>query len=243
MGNKTGIEWTDATWNPWKGCHKVSPGCKNCYMFRDYGKRFGHDANVVVRTTPATFNAPLRWAKNSELAAGARVFTCSWSDFFIPEADDWRDEAWAIIKATPFVYQILTKRPENIHDSLPEDWGAGYPNVWLGVSVESRAYLSRIEFLDEFPARHKFVSYEPALGPVDFTAYTPVIDWIISGGESGSRNNPPRAAELDWFRDVRDVCKKHDVSYFHKQHGGTNKIDGAWGGRVLDGVTHGGFPE
>lgn len=243
MGNKTKIEWTDATWNPWKGCHKVSPGCKNCYMFREYGGRFGHDANVVVRTTPATFNAPLRWAKKGELPAASRVFTCSWSDFFLREADDWRDEAWAIIKATPYTYQILTKRPENIRDSLPDDWGGGYPNVWLGVSVESKEYLHRIEALVRVPAHRRFVSYEPALGPVDFTPYTPVIHWIISGGESGSQNKPIRPANENWFREVRDTCQKFGVAHFHKQHGGTTKIDGAWGGRVLDGATHGEFPE
>src|SRR3990167_11527130 len=108
MSDKTHINWTEATWNPWHGCIKVSPGCKNCYMYREKN-RYGQDPAVVVRSKPATFNAPLKWKEP------ARVFTCSWSDFFIKQADPWRDEAWDIIYQTPHLtYLILTKRPERI---------------------------------------------------------------------------------------------------------------------------------
>ena len=139
MAEKTWIEWADATWNPWWGCHKVSTGCKNCYMFRDM-KRYGRDANIVKRTSPSTFNSPLKWANNYVLRARARIFTCSYSDWFIEEADEWRNEAWDIIRDTPqFDYLILTKRPENIKDRLPKDWENGYPNVWLGISAENQA--------------------------------------------------------------------------------------------------------
>lgn len=107
MGNSSNIEWTDATWNPWHGCHKVSQGCKNCYMFRDK-RRYGQDPNVVTRAASTTFYAPLKWKKPR------RIFTCSWSDFFIEEADPWRDEAFAIMALTPqHTYQVLTKRPES----------------------------------------------------------------------------------------------------------------------------------
>ncbi len=136
MGKSTLIEWTNASWNPWRGCHKVSQGCKHCYMFRDQTK-YGHDPNVVVRSK-TTFNDPLKWTQHVRNGAQLKVFTCSWSDWFIKEADPWRDEAWSIIRATPnIIYQILTKRAESIHDCLPEDWGNGWPNVWLGVSVEN----------------------------------------------------------------------------------------------------------
>lgn len=233
MTTNSAIEWTNHTWNPWQGCHKVSQGCKNCYMYRDK-KRYGQEPATVVRSAKATFNKPLHWKEP------ALVFTCSWSDFFIDYAFKWIDEAWDIIRRTPHLtYQILTKRPENIKDFLPEDWGDGWPNVWLGVSVEANEYLYRVVFLENIPARVKFVSYEPALEYVDFTAYSPTIDWLISGGESGPGY---RKANLDWFRKVRDDCLMFGVPYFHKQHGGTRKIDGVWGGHELDGQTWNQYP-
>jgi len=233
MGKNSGIEWTDHTWNPWQGCLKVSPGCKQCYMYRDK-KRYGQDPMAVVRSKPGTFRKPLQWKDP------AKVFTCSWSDFFIEQADNWIDDAWDIIRQTPHLtYQILTKRPENIKDRLPEDWGNGWDNVWLGVSVESTDYIYRIVFLEDIPSKTKFVSYEPALEYVDFTAYSPTLDWVISGGESGYS---PRPASLEWFRQVRDDCVKNDVAFFHKQHGGNRKINGVWGGRELDGKTWNDFP-
>ena len=233
MTTNSKIEWTTHTWNPWQGCIKVSPGCKNCYMYRDQ-ERYGRDPRDIHRSAPATFNAPLKWTEP------ARVFTCSWSDFFLPEANEWRAEAWDIIRHTPHLtYQVLTKRPENIAAALPVGWGNGWDNVQLGVSVETEKYLNRIDILATIPAKVRFVSYEPALGPVDFTRYVDVLDWIISGGESGYK---PRPADLDWFRKVRDVCRDNDVAYFHKQNGGSRKIDGAWGGRLLDGETWNQFP-
>lgn len=146
MGKTTDIQWTESTWNPWYGCKKVSPGCKNCYMYRDQ-KRFGKDPQVVTLAAENTFRMPLRLKKP------ARIFTCSWSDFFIEDADDWRNGAWEIIKKTPqHTYQVLTKRPELIAERLPADWGDGYANVWLGVSVENNDYLWRAETLATIPA-------------------------------------------------------------------------------------------
>ena len=236
MGKNSGIEWTNHTWNPWQGCIKVSPGCKHCYMYRDK-KRYGQQPAVVVRSSRTTFRKPLTWKEP------AKVFTSSWTDFFIEQADEWRDEAWEIIRQTPHLtYQILTKRPENIKDRLPDylEWGDGWPNVWLGVSVESPEYLWRIVAIEDIPAAIKFVSYEPALAPVDFYPYSPVIDWIISGGESGPNFRP---ANPDWFRQVRDDCQKYGIAYFHKQNGGNRKINGVWGGNLLDGRTWQQFPE
>ena len=123
MGERTGIEWTDSTWNPWMGCHKVSPGCKHCYAERET-TRWGKDFSQV-RRSKTTFDAPLRWKEPR------RIFTCSFSDFFIEEADVWRDDAWEVIRQTPqHIYQILTKRPERIAEHLPKtcffcgmEWG------------------------------------------------------------------------------------------------------------------------
>lgn len=236
MGENSAIEWTDNTWNPWIGCLKVSPGCKQCYMYRDQ-ERYGHDPKAVHRTAPATFNAPLKWANR------IRVFTCSWSDFFIEQADPWRSGAWEIIRETPWLtYQILTKRPENIYGRLPDDWEYGWPNVWLGVSVENMDYRWRAALLAGIPAVCRFISYEPALGPVDLSEYlnSRIYKWVISGGESGSH---PRPADPDWFRSIRDQCHAAGVAYFHKQNGGSRKINGGWGGRELDGRIYHEFPQ
>ena len=240
VNDGTGIRWTDETWNPWYGCVKISPGCKNCYMYRDREQRYGvDDPSVVTCALELTFNEPIKWKEPR------KVFTCSWSDFFIAEADDWRDEAWDIIRQTPHLtYQILTKRPEDISSRLPSNWGSGWENVWLGVSVENTEYLHRVEVLKDIPAVIKFVSYEPALGYVDFTPYASAIDWLISGGESGNKKGYiPRPAELDWFRQVRDDCIRSGIAYFHKQHGGISKIDGEYGGLEIDGKTWNEFPD
>ena len=241
MAEKTGIEWADATWNPWMGCKKVSAGCKNCYMFRDM-TFYGRDPNVVTRAADSTFRNPLKWAKSGKLKNGARIFTCSWSDFFIDKADGWRKEAWAVIKATPqYIYLILTKRPERITDSLPDDWGDGYPNVWLLVSTEDQDNASkRWGRLQHVRAVVRGVSVEPFLSPISFDSFTHAPEWIITGGESDRKS--PRPTNLDWVRDLRDYAALNRIPFFHKQHGGTKKINSAWGGRELDGRTHDEFP-
>lgn len=189
------------------GCHKVSAGCKNCYMFREQ-KQYGNDPNVV-RRSKTTFNNPLKWTE------GRKIFTCSWSDWFIEEADPWRDEAWAIIKATPqHTYQILTKRIEEAKYCLPDDWGNGYPNVWLGVTIENEETRWRAETLCELPAALRWISWEPALGYVEFATYAKLIKWVIAGAESGPG---ARTMHTDWVRQVRDDCQKSGIAFFLKQ--------------------------
>jgi len=215
MGTQTGIQWTNKTWNPWRGCTKVSPGCAHCYMFTEQ-KRYGHDPSIVVKTK--TWNDPLRWQKEAE-SKGTKdlVFTCSWSDWFHEDADQWRPEAWAIVRACPnLIFQILTKRPERIHDHLPLDWRDGYPNVWLGVSVENRLHgLPRIDTLRYEQARIRFLSIEPLLeplGPLNLTG----IHWGIIGGESGPG---ARQCSLDWIEGVAAQFRYQDVPVFVKQLG------------------------
>lgn len=221
------IQWTDATYNPWHGCKKVSEGCKFCYMYRDK-ERYKADPTLVLRSK-TKFYDPLSW-KEPRL-----VFTCSWSDFFIEEADPWRAEVWEIIKATPHLtYQILTKRPERIKECLPEDWGQGYPNVWLGVSVENQKATGRMITLLDIPAAVRFISAEPLLGPLDLGAVKkyfalldtefyvlPAFDWVIVGGESGNEvgKYQYRPAELAWFESIIHVCKANNVPVFFKQTG------------------------
>ncbi len=223
MASRTNIEWAHATLNFWYGCHKVSDGCTYCYMFRDM-PRYGRDPNVVTRSK--TFYDSLKWAKSGKLKPGSRIFVCSWSDFFIEEADDWRGEAWDIIKQTPqFTYLILTKRVDNILDRLPPDWGEGYPNVWLGPTVESDKYLQRIEKILQIPAAKRLVSFEPLLGEINATRYlaqskgtgTPfqsIIDWGIIGAESGSNR---RDCDIQWVGDLLFQLKAANIPAFVKQ--------------------------
>jgi protein gp37 len=209
---KTNIEWTGYTWNPWSGCHKVSPGCKNCYMFSDK-IRYGQDPNVVVRSK-TTFNAPLKWKDP------AYVFTCSWSDWFIEEADPWREEAYDIIRRTPHLtYQILTKRVDRVKDHWWYD--PHLSNAWLGVSVEDRKYgLPRIDALRELPAALRFLSIEPLLedlGEINLTG----IGWVILGGESGAGARP---FHFGWASNIIDQCEGAGIPVFVKQIG-ANPID------------------
>ncbi len=215
MAEKTSIEWTEATWNPWVGCTKISPGCARCYMFRDQ-MRWGRDPKLVRRTADQTFYAPIKWAR---LGLAPKVFTCSWSDWFHQDADEWRDEAWTIIRACPQItFQVLTKRPHLIADRLPSDWGEnGYSNVWLGVSVENPRFTWRIDDLLQAPAAVRFVSAEPLLKRIDLTPWLRRVDWVIVGGESGPKARP---MDLDWARDIRDQCQYAGIPFFLKQIGG-----------------------
>lgn len=182
-------------------------------MFREQ-KRYGiGDPNVVMRSK-TTFNDPLKW-KDPSL-----IFTCSWSDWFIEEADPWRDEAWDIIDKTNHTYQILTKRPERIIKSLPK---FGIPgNVWLGITAENQeSYDERVWYMKELADRkfkkhwHTFfISAEPLLGPIDFGKDIEVFDWIITGCESGPGH---REMKEEWALDIQSQCRHGNVSLFHKQ--------------------------
>jgi protein gp37 len=220
MGELTGIEWTKRSWNPWQGCAHVSPGCDNCYMFSEK-KRYGQNPDIVVRSSPATFNAPYKWDREAARAGELdKVFTCSWSDFFHVTADPWRDEAWNIIESTPnLVYQVLTKRHARIKNHLPLTWGKGWPNVWLGVSGENQEWASRrLDSLQGIPAAVRFLSYEPALGPLDIYEWLEAgfLDWVIIGGESGPGARP---FHMEWAADVVQQCRAAGVACFVKQMG------------------------
>jgi protein gp37 len=209
MGD-TNIAWTHKTWNPWIGCEHVSAGCDNCYMYTDM-RRYGRDPEAVKRTLPATFNHPLKWARDPSVRY---VFTCSWSDFFHADAEDWRRDAWDIIRRTPtLTYQILTKRPVLIPRRLPPDWNDGWHNCWLGVTVESRAYLNRLDALRKVPAAVRFISFEPLLedlGKMDLHGFS----WAIIGGESGPNHRP---CEVEWIANAVRQCQKQGVAIFVKQ--------------------------
>jgi protein gp37 len=243
VSDRSAIEWTDATWNPWRGCDKVSPGCAHCYMFAGQ-RQYGRDPSVVVRAADATFLKPLsrKWrAEAADIAQREqrrmRVFTCSWSDWFHETADPWREEAWDIVRQAEesYDFQILTKRPERILDHLPPDWGDGWPHVWLGVSIENRRFVHRAVQLGEVPAAVRFVSAEPLLGPIADELDLRPIDWLIVGGESGPRH---RRMDPAWARDLRDDCRWDETAFFFKQWGGTRP----GGDARLDGEEHREFP-
>ncbi len=217
MAQISKIQWTDFSWNPWQGCHKISLGCKYCYMYRNKNM-YGQIPHIVVKSKPLTFNKPLRIKEPS------LIFTCSWSDWFIEEADAWRDEAWDIIRQTPqHTYQILTKRPERIAECLPDDWGEGYSNVWLGVSVESMDVLDRIYDLIQIKAKVRFLSIEPLISPVSLPMIImdSKISWVIIGAESGNNNGKYRyrLCELYWITRIVEQCKAAEIPVFVKQLG------------------------
>lgn len=236
MAENSKIQWTDHTVNFWTGCKKVSAGCKYCYMYRDK-ERFNLDPTDVIQVKQKTIDKVLRTAK-----AGDKIFTCSWSDFFIKEADEWRDWAWDIIRSRPDLnWQILTKRPQRIKECLPEDWGTGWDNVWIGVSVENQEAVDLIQYLFYNFIKVRFVSVEPIIGEVDLTdaqygnqlwnplngaldishANTGALDWVIIGGESGNDNGKYRyrPAEMHWFERVITDCQDYGVPVFMKQTG------------------------
>lgn len=204
------IGWTSSTVNFWIGCHKVSTGCQNCYA-ETLVRRWGGDFSKLRRTADNTFYAALKW-KDSR-----KIFTCSLSDFFHPDSDKWREDAWDVIRKTPqHTWQILTKRPERIKECLPEDWKDGYKNVWLGVSVEMHHFYNRIRKLVEIPASVHFISCEPLLGPLSEMPLNH-IEWIIVGGESGHNF---REMKEKWVREILEQCRRNDVAFFYKQPSG-----------------------
>lgn len=221
--NNTLIQWTNHSHNFWSGCHKVSEGCKYCYMHRIIEGK-DQNPNNIIRAHDQYFFLPLK-NKISSL-----YFTCSMSDFFIEEADAWRADAWEVIRKTPHhTWQILTKRPERIKDCLPNDWGNGYKNVWLGVTIENENNFHRANTLAAVDAEIRFISAEPLIGPVDFLqedeAGNRVIDkyqWVIIGGESGFKTGKYkyRPMQLDWcYTATLDLQLNTQCKVFIKQFG------------------------
>lgn len=236
MSVNSTIEWTDATWNPVRGCTKVSPGCAHCYA-ETFAERFrgvpGHpyEQGFDLRLVPEKLEEPLKWRKPR------LVFVNSMSDLFHQDVPtDYIRKVFDVMRrAELHQFQLLTKRPERaarLGESL--DWPA---NTWFGVSVESERYLSRIDHLRNTPAALRFLSVEPLLGPLPSVDLRQV-DWVIVGGESGRGARP---MQPDWVRGVRDVTVSARVPFFFKQWGAFGP-DGRRrskkeNGRLLDGRT------
>ena len=217
------IEETNITYSFWQGCSKISPGCQYCNMFRTKASILENGSSI--RRIGDGKSCKLYSIKNP-----CMVLLNSQSDFFLKEADDWRKYAWKVIRETPHLtYQILTKRPERIMKCLPDDWGTeGYPNVWLGVSIEEQFFLHRAETLSKVPAKVRFISAEPLLEEINFLITRKgkrIIDdfqWVILGGEIGNEcgEYKYRYSDIAWYeRAINDLKSQTNVAVFMKQLG------------------------
>jgi|SRR5579871_1340719 len=238
MSDHSKIEWTDATWNPLRGCTKISPGCKHCYA-AVFAERFrgvpGHpyQQGFDLRLVPDKLSEPFLWPKPKT------VFVNSMSDVFQKEIPDAyiEDVARVMASANWHTYQVLTKRSERLLELLSTKlrFTADHRHIWWGVSVEDKRYgLARIEHLRQAPAALRFLSIEPLLedlGPLDLSG----IHWVIVGGESGHGARPIRQ---DWVERILEACTERGIPFFLKQWGGTNKA-----GRMLHGRTYDNRPE
>lgn len=235
MGRKTGIEWCNHTFNAAWGCTKVSPACKNCYA-DTLSARFGFDVWGPDKErrvfAQKHWNEPLRWDRDAKKAGvQAKVFCSSMCDVFEdhPTVIQELTKLWPLIKQTPNLeWQLLTKRPERILTSLPADYSIeNYPNIWFGTTVENNDYIDRADHLRAVPAKTRFISYEPACGPLDAISLEG-IHWLIFGGESGANFRPHNP---QWARDIQARCKNEGVAFFYKQgssfrSGEDDKLDG-----------------
>jgi protein gp37 len=239
MSENSSIEWTDATWNPVRGCTKISPGCTHCYA-ETFAERFrgvpGHpyEQGFDLRLVPEKLFEPLEWARPK------MVFVNSMSDLFqeaIPS--QYVTAVGTIMAASPWhIYQVLTKRASRLRDVLSNELAvvAPKPHIWWGVSVENRKYgLPRIDLLRQTPAGMRFLSIEPLLedlGEINLDG----IHWVIVGGESGPGARP---MNREWVESIREQCERKNVAFFFKQWGGVRKSKA---GRTLNDRTYDAFP-
>jgi protein gp37 len=239
---ESSIEWTDATWNPTTGCDRMSPGCDSCYAltlaarlkamgqakYQIDGDPRTSGPGFALTLHPDTLELPMRWSRPR------MIFVNSMSDLFHPEVPlDYIRRVFEVMRGTPqHTYQVLTKRSKRLvmlADQL--DWPA---NLWMGVSIESQAYAFRADHLRKVPAKVRFLSIEPLLGPTEVDLAR--IAWVIAGGESGRDARP---VEASWLIAIRDACVTSGTPFFFKQWGGrTPKSKG----RVLDGRTWDQYP-
>lgn len=238
MGQKSEIEWTDATWNPVTGCTKVGPGCDHCYAER-FAERWrgiaGHpyEQGFDLRLWPSRLEQPLLW-KRSRM-----IFVNSMSDLFHKAIDrTYIDQVFDVMeRADRHVFQVLTKRSSLMREYLRARYDGGVvpAHIWLGVSVEDAAHVSRIDHLKGVLAEVRFISFEPLLGPIDQVDLHGIA-WAIVGGESGPGARP---MQPEWVRRLRAICVRDRVAFFFKQWGGARPKSG---GRLLDGEEWNGFP-
>jgi protein gp37 len=228
------IEWTEITWNPTTGCNKVSAGCKNCYAeifakrLRAMGsEKYRNGFDLTVH--PDVLEEPKKY-KSSKI-----IFVNSMSDLFHDDIPvSFLKKVFKVMNDTPqHIYQVLTKRAERLEKTAKEfTWS---DNIWMGVSVEDEKVTQRIRHLVNTPAKIKFLSLEPLLGPLP-SLNLKNINWVIVGGESGRKSRPIKE---EWVIDIKEQCEKANVEFFFKQWGGMNKKAN---GRELQGKVYNGMP-
>lgn len=230
------ISWTEDTFNPWIGCRHVTPECDHCYaetmVVNRMGKDFGKPWRSQTWDDPVSFNEDARpngfWFKPKgkkekvfvNLGRRPRLFCASLTDFFLPDADVWRPEAWELIRqCSNLDWLILTKRTKLAATRLPSDWGTGWPHVWLGTTCGVKKSYYRVDELRALPAAVRFISAEPLLESLS-DLNLDNINWLIAGGESGvsKADGGPRIMQDAWAIELRDKCKAAGVGFFFKQH-------------------------
>ena len=213
------------TWNLWHGCHKLSPGCANCYAYRTDTKH-GRDPAVVQKT--GQFSLPVRKKRNGSYAIGPGevVYTCFTSDFLLPDADEWRPEAWEMIRQRQdLTFLFITKRIDRLSVCLPSGWGDGWDNVVVGCTVENQERAAaRVPLFMDAPIRHKFLACEPLLEALDLTPWLGGwLELVMAGGESGQM---ARICDYEWVRSLRRQCEAAGVAFHFKQTGARFRKDG-----------------
>jgi len=216
MGGDMMTAQKESVWNPWHGCHKISSGCRFCPVFqKDY--KYGRNPDLVFKTK--SFDLPTRMDRAHHYRLNPEdhlIHTCTTSDFFLPEADSWRDEAWSIMKLRPdLTFLISTKRPDRIVDHLPKDWndGSAYENIHISCCVESQYTADlRLRKFITLPILHKSITVDPILGPVRISKYlqSGEIDDVSCSGESGPS---ARVCDFSWVLNLMLECVENNVPF------------------------------
>lgn len=213
-----------ADWNLWHGCHKISEGCRNCYVYRA-DARHGRDPSVVRKTSK--FDMPVKKDRkgNYKILPGENVYTCFTSDFFVEDADDWRNDAWNMMKIrSDLEFFLITKRIHRFMQCIPDDWNDGYDNVTICCTVENQLMADfRLPIYKKAPIKHKIIVCEPLLSRIYIEDYLDGIEEVVAGGESGSQ---ARLCDFDWIMDLRQQCIRKNVRFIFKQTGAKLKKDG-----------------
>ena len=213
-----------SNWNPWHGCIKCSEGCRNCYVYYLDGMRGKSGADVYK--TKTSFKYPLSKDKSRKykIRSGEMISVCMTSDFFLEEADEWRPEAWEMMRIrSDVIFLLLTKRPERIQKCLPPDWGKGWDNLFLNVTCENQNRADeRIPLLLEIPFKHKGLHCAPLLGPLNIGKYldSGQIEQVTCGGENYGGSRP---CDFDWVKALREDCVSRDITFCFMETG-TNFI-------------------
>lgn len=204
-------------WNPWRGCHRYSEGCKYCYIHKGDSKR-GINTDRIVRTEQ--FDAPVAKDRSGayRIKPGQTVYLCFSTDFLIEDADAWRPECWRMIRErSDLHFLFLTKRIERFMDCIPADWGEGYENVTVGCTVENQDRADhRLAIFKELPIKHKNIICQPLIGEIDLSAYLENVELVVVGGES---DRDARPLDYAWVLSIREQCIAHGVHFEFRQCG------------------------